>query len=61
MHGSADSSDKVKVGGIHFDGEASHDERKRKYHPAPVLIAQNDALSAGESPLLMRTLAPTTR
>ena len=46
------SSDIVNIGGVHFDGEASHDERKREYHPAAVLMAQNDTLSAGKKSLV---------
>jgi hypothetical protein len=46
------STDKVKVGGIHLNGEATHDKRKSKYHPPPVLIAQNNAHLAGESSLI---------
>jgi hypothetical protein len=46
------SSDIVNVGGVHFDDEASHDERKREYHTAGVLVAQDDTLSARKNSLV---------
>jgi hypothetical protein len=52
------SSDKVKVGGIHLNGKATHDKRKSKYHPPPVFIAQNYAHLAGESPLVNADSGP---
>jgi hypothetical protein len=46
------STEKVEVGGVHFDRETTHDKRKRKYYPAPIFIAQNYAHFAGQSPLV---------
>ena len=45
---STNLSDEVEVGGVDFDRETTHDQRKRKHHPAPVFIAHNYAHFAGE-------------
>ena len=52
------SIDKVEVGGVHFDGEATHDKRQSQYHPAPVFIAQNYAHFAGKSSLVDADFGP---
>jgi hypothetical protein len=46
------STDKLEVGGVHFDSKATHDKRKSKYYPAPVFIAQNYTHFAGKRSLV---------